>query len=153
MIETTPGKETIETLRLLYPIFKGEVYRRRAAIARITRRASLLYVFLSVIAILFPAKNPIPIGLKLLAGGGIALSIVLLTYQIFQEKSRHEKAKLQLIALEKGFGFFDEGSYLPNERLYPADWQNRPPIDQGMMVSIATVIGTGIVLILVILWM
>lgn len=153
MNEAKPTTESIETLRLLYPIFKEEVFRRRAAMNRIARRASLLFVSLSLITILFPAKEVVPFGLRLLAGGGIVLAMMVVITQIYQEKSRHEKAKLQLIALEKGFGFFEEGTYLPSERLYPANWKDRPKIDRGMLISMAGVIGTAILLILVILRM
>jgi len=145
--------DTIHTLQLLYPIFKEEVYRRRAAIGQIARLASLLFISLTILTIVFPMKNPIPLYLRLLTAGGIALAIILSVYHICQEKSRHEKAKLQLITLEKGFGFFEKGSYLPNECLYPPDWKDRPKIDSGMLVSILSIIGTGIVLISVILSM
>ena len=82
---------------------------------------------------------------------GIVFCSMLLIYQIIQEKSRHEKAKLQLITLERGLGFFKEGQYLVNEQLYPSEWQARPNLDQGLFVMCLSVVCTAMVLIVTIL--
>lgn len=143
--------DSLETLRLLYPIFKEEVYRRRAAMARIAREGSLFFVALSLLTIFLSGGRSIPPLLKGVASVGIFIAAFLLIGQVRQEKLRHEKAKQQLITLEKGFQFFEVGSYLPNEPLYPPDWQKRPPIDPGMWISIAGLSGTSLLSILTIL--
>ena len=143
--------DSLETLRLLYPIFKEEVYRRRAAMAQIARQGSLFFVSLSVLTLLLSeGKNLSPL-LKVLASLAVTFAAFLLVVQIRQEKLRHEKAKQQLITLEKGFQFFEAGSYLPNEPLYPSDWQKRPQIDLGMVISIAGLLGTALLTIMIIL--
>lgn len=151
MTEPLSKTESIETLRLLYPIFKDEVYKRRAAMARIARRGALLFASLSVIAVLLSGGRFIHPGLKGLASAGVGLVTILLISQIRQEKSRHEKAKRQLITLEKGLDFFKAGAYLPNAPLYPPEWQDRPIIDRGLWISIAGLIGCALILIATIL--
>lgn len=143
--------DSLETLRLLYPLFKEEVYRRRAAMGQIARQGSLFFVLLSLLPLFFPEGRTISLLLKGLACLAILIATTLLALQIGQEKSRHEKAKLQLITLEKGFQFFEVGSYLPNEPLYPPDWQKRPPIDPGMWISIGGLFGSALLSICMIL--
>ncbi|HIE65826.1 MAG: hypothetical protein ABGX83_00465 [Nitrospira sp.] len=146
-----PQKESIKTLHILYPIFKEEVYRRRAAMARISRRGSLLFVSLSILILFNPERLLFSPSLKSLVIIGIGLATALLVTQIIQEKRRHEKAKRQLITLEKGLGLFESGRYLPEETLYPVEWQESPGRDAGMILSLVGVIGTGIVLSLIVL--
>jgi hypothetical protein len=143
--------DSLETLRLLYPIFKEEVYRRRAAMAHIARQGSLFFVSLSVLTLLLSDGQNISPLLKALTCLAVTFATSLLIVQIRQEKLRHEKAKRQLITLEKGFQFFEAGSYLPNEPLYPPDWQKRPRIDAGMLISIGGLLGTSLLSMMIIL--
>jgi hypothetical protein len=151
MTEPLTQAESADALQRLYPIFKEEVYKRRAAMAQIARRGALVFVSLSVIATLLSGGRFIHPGLKGLASAGVGLAALLLIFQIRQEKSRHEKAKLQLITLERGLRLFEPGAYLPNEPLYPSEWQDRPAIDRGLWISIASLIGTALILIAAIL--
>ena len=151
MAQTIRDTDSLETLRLLYPIFKEEVYRRRAAMAQIARQGSLFFVFLSLLTLLLPQERAISPLLKGPACVAVALAASLLVLQIREEKLRHEKAKQQLITLEKGFQFFEVGSYLPNEPLYPPDWQKRPRVDPGMLISITALLATALLSILIIL--
>ncbi len=143
-----PSKpEHPETLQLLYPIFKEEVYRRRAAMAQIARAGVFFNVALSLGLLLFSEKLSADTALRYAATVGVTLLTILLIYQIIQEKSRHEKAKRQLITLEKGFGFFEMGRYIPNEALYPSEWRDRPKLDQGLVVMCLSLAGTATLLI------
>jgi hypothetical protein len=152
MTQTARDIDSLETLRILYPVFKEEVYRRRAVIAQIARQGSLFFVSLSLLtALFFSEGRTLSLLFKGLACAAVSFATILLIIQIRQEKLRHEKAKQQLITLEKGFQFFEAGSYLPNEPLYPPEWQKRPRIDPGMMISLAGLIGTSLLLILTIL--
>ncbi len=152
-MEPSLNKESLKTLRILYPIFKEEVYRRRAEIARVSRRGSLLFTSFSIVLLFLPSKLIFSPHLKSLLVLGISIAAAFLIAQIIQEKSRHEKAKRQLITLEKGLQFFESGSYLPDQTLYPVEWQERPKRDKGMWVSLAGLIGTAIVLIWIILFL
>ena len=89
MMEPMPQKESIKTLHILYPIFKKEVYRRRAAMARIARRGSLLFVSLSILILFNPERLLFSPSLKSLVIIGIGLATALLVTQIIQEKRRH----------------------------------------------------------------
>lgn len=140
------SKESILTLRTLYPIFKEEVYRRRAEIARTSQRGSLLFISFSVVILFLPSRLIFSPHLKSLLVLGIYVVTTFLVSQIIQEKCRHEKAKRQLITLENGLHFFESGYYLPDQTLYPVEWQERPRRDMGMWVSLAGLIGTAIVL-------
>jgi len=151
MMDPMPQKESIKTLRILYPIFKEEVYRRRAAMTRISRRGSLLFVTLSILILFNPERLLFSPSLKSLVIIGIGLATALLVTQIIQEKRRHEKAKQQLITLEKSLGFFESGSYLPDKTLYPLEWQEGPGRDTGMVLSLVGLVGTGTILSLIVL--
>ena len=143
---TLPISETrsIETLRLLYPIFKEEVYRRRAAMAMIARQGAFFFLSLSLLSFFLLRQAAVSPGLRGTACAGILLVLLLLVHQLRQEKSRHEKAKLQLIRLERGLQFFEEGSYLPEGPLYPPEWQERPKIDFDLSLSVTVLAGTAL---------
>lgn len=150
---TLPISETqsLETLRLLYPIFKEEVYRRRAAMAGIARQGIFFFVSTSLLSPFLFKQAAVPLALRGIASAGIFLIFLLLLHQLRQEKNRHEKAKLQLIRLERGLQFFEEGSYLPEGPLYPPEWQDRPKLDSDLALSIALLAGTALLSIGVLL--
>ncbi len=151
MREQQPRPESLETFRLLYPIFKEEVYRRRATMGQIARMGIFSFVLLLFLVLYFGDQSDVLLKMKLPFIAGILLTSFFLIYQIIQEKSRHEQAKLQLITLEEGFDFFEAGSYLPEKALYPDHWKKRPSLDSGMLVSILCLKGSALLLILTIL--
>lgn len=151
MIERKPESQTVETLRSIYPIFKQEVYNRRGAMMQIARSGMLVFVSLSVLAVLLSGGRLIHPGLKGLASVGVGLVALLLIDQIRQEKSRHKRAKRQLILLEQQLQFFEPGAYIENAPLYPTEWQERPSIDRGLVFAIAGLVTTGTLLILAVL--
>ena len=136
-----------ETLRLLYPIFKGEVYKRRAAMARIARQGAFFFLSLSLLSPFLFKQTAVSLGFRGIACAGVLLTLLLLVHQLRQEKSRHEKAKLQLIRLERGLQFFEVGRYLPEGPLYPPEWQERPKVDSDLALSIAALTGTALLLV------
>lgn len=144
-------QETIETLRSIYPIFKQEVYNRRGAMMQIARSGMLTFVSLSVLAALLSGKGQMHSGLKGLASLSIFLVTLFLMDQIRQEKSRHERAKRQLILLEQQLQFFEPGAYVPDAPFYPNEWQDRPAVDQGLVFAIVGLALTAMLLIIVIL--
>lgn len=151
MIEKQAENQTVETLRSIYPIFKQEVYNRRGAMMQIARSGMLAFISLSVLAVLLSGGRLIHPGLKGLAAVGVGLVAILLIDQIRQEKSRHERAKRQLILLEQQLRFFEPGVYVENAPLYPTEWQERPVIDRGLVVAIIGLVATAVLLISVIL--
>ncbi|MCG3115789.1 MAG: hypothetical protein LLH30_08945 [Candidatus Manganitrophus sp. SA1] len=151
MIERQSEHQTIETLRSIYPIFKQEVYNRRGAMMQIARSGMLTFVSLSVLAVLLSGGRLIHPGLKGLACVGVGLVTFFLIDQIRQEKSRHERAKRQLILLEQQLQFFEPGAYVPDAPLYPTEWQDRPSIDRGLVFATVGLVATGSLLVLAIL--
>ncbi|TAK06352.1 MAG: hypothetical protein EPO39_09070 [Candidatus Manganitrophaceae bacterium] len=147
------NEETVrrETLRSIYPIFKQEVYNRRGAMMQIARSGMLSFVSLSVLAALLSGGRLIHPALKGLASVGVGLVTLLLIHQIRQEKSRHERAKRQLILLEQQLQFFEPGAYIENAPLYPTEWQERPAIDKGLVLAIIGLLATALLLISTIL--
>lgn len=141
----------IETFRVLYPIFKEEVYRRRIVMGQIARYGVLFFLSVSFFVFYFGGDSKALMTQKLFAVGGVVTVLALMIYQITQEKSRHEQAKLQLITLEEGFGFFDSGRHLPSKPLYPEQWKKRPKIDAGLVVSIGCLSLSALFLVLSIL--
>jgi len=150
MIEKQSEPQTIETLRSIYPIFKQEVYNRRGAMMQIARSGMLTFLSLSVLALLLPGR-PIQPLLKGMACLGVGIVSLFLSDQIRREKSRHEEAKRQLILLEQRLQFFEPGAYIPDSPLYPGEWQNRPAVDRGLVYSIAGLMMTAGLLVLIIL--
>ncbi len=151
MIEKQTERETLETLRSIYPIFKQEVYNRRGAMMQIARNGMLTFVSLSVLTVLLSGDRLIHPDVKGLACVGVGLVTFFLIDQIGQEKSRHERAKRQLILLEQQLQFFEPGAYVPDAPLYPTEWQDRPSIDRGRVFAITGLVGTATLLILAIL--
>ena len=149
--EAATRRDTVATLRAIYPIFKQEVYNRRGAMMQIARSAMIAFVSLSVLTVLLSGGRFIHPGLKGLACIGVGLVVLLLIDQIRQEKSRHERAKRQLILLEQQLQFFEPGAYIENAPLYPTEWQDRPAIDRGLVISIIGLVATAGLLVLIIL--
>ena len=115
--------ERIDMLKLLYPWYKNEVFRRRQQMIWL---ASIAASMLLVLLFLVPALPPrlpahrawgvvVVIGLLLFSGS--------MMYFIRQQRVRHQMAKRVLIKLEQGLGLYEEGRYLDDTSLYPKNWQ------------------------------
>ena len=139
------GTEKVEILKMLYPIFKREVFDRRESIMRIATFGSgtLFAVLLLVTSQLLNFGR-----LRWLAILGLVIFIAGLIDQIKQQKVRHTQAKQGLIEIEKALQFFQENAYLPGKSLYPLDWQSPPRKDWGMAISTLSLVGLTVLIIL-----
>ena len=139
------GTEKVEILKMLYPIFKREVFDRRESIMRIATFGSgtLLAVLLLVTSRLLNFGR-----LRWLAILGLVIFIAGLIDQIKQQKVRHTQAKQGLIEIEKALQFFQENAYLPGKSLYPSDWQSLPGKDWNLAFSILSLAGLTALVIL-----
>jgi len=139
------GTEKVEILKMLYPIFKREVFDRRESIMRIATFGSgtLLAVLLLVTSRLLNFGR-----LRWLAILGLVIFIAGLIDQINQQKVRHTQAKQGLIEIEKALQFFQENAYLPGKSLYPPDWQSLPGKDWNLAFSIFSLAGLTALVIL-----
>jgi hypothetical protein len=133
--------EPLEAFRVLYPIFKNEVFQRREQMMRLTAFSSTLLVTLLVSMFAgFPRSVPTSLTLWF-AISGIALFSGLFAYFILQHADRHRMAKQQLIELEKEFGLYQDG-YQPNgDALFPKNWQSDWTTDRSVTIYL-TILAT-----------
>ncbi|MEP6601112.1 MAG: hypothetical protein ABJB49_04800 [Nitrospirota bacterium] len=115
--------EQAELLKLLYPWYKDEVYRRRQQMIWLTVVGASALVLLLFLVLALPLSRP---GHRvepfLMATGVLVLSISML-YFIHQQCVRHKLAKGILITLEQALGLYEDGRYLNDTSLYPKNWQ------------------------------
>ncbi|MGH7164632.1 MAG: hypothetical protein ACREIS_03795 [Nitrospiraceae bacterium] len=116
-------QEQVEVLKILYPWYKEEVFRRREQMMRLTAFASAFLVLLLVTMLAVPSKPRPDFTVALFAITGVALFSAIFAYLILQQRTRHRMAKQALIEIERVLGLYDEGLYLVGKALYPEDWQ------------------------------
>ena len=113
----------LDVFRLLYPIFKEEVYRRREQMIQLTTFASAFLVLLLVILLTIPSSPGLDAATRWLAMSGVALLFGLLAYVTLQHADRHRMAKQQLIELEQSLGLYQDGWKPDGKALFPTNWQ------------------------------
>ncbi|UCH91121.1 MAG: hypothetical protein JSU60_08545 [Nitrospirota bacterium] len=126
--------EQVEVFRVLYPIFKDEVFQRREQMMRLTAFAS---AFLVMLLITILALSPLPgttSPIRWFAISGVALFSGLFAYLILQHADRHRMAKQQLIELEKVFGLYENSWQLSGNALFPKNWQSDWTIDRSVSI-------------------
>ncbi len=133
----SPDKQ-LEIFRILYPIFKDEIFKRREQMMQLTAFASTLLV-LSLVA-LFPLTiwEGTPPSIRWLAISGVGLFSALFAYFILQHAERHRMAKKQLIELERAIGLYDNGWQPNEEALFPKNWQTDWTTDQSVSIYLTT---------------
>lgn len=124
-METTTGlrEEQLVVLRVLYPWYKEEVFRRREQMMRLTAFASAFLVLLLVTILALATPHPVDLTVRIFAMTGTAIFSTLFVYLILQQRNRHRVAKQTLIEMERILGLYEEGLYLVGTALYPMDWQ------------------------------
>ncbi|HEY3197625.1 MAG TPA: hypothetical protein VGJ57_06395 [Nitrospirales bacterium] len=144
--------ERIDMLKLLYPWYKNEVYRRRQQMIWL---ASVAASMLTALLFLVPALPPplpahrawsviVVIGLLLFSGSTM--------YFVRQQYVRHQMAKRVLIKIEQGLGLYEEGRYLDDTSLYPPNWQTAWLADRsefiyhGIIVSLTALVVLALLL-------
>lgn len=133
--------EPLEVFRVLYPIFKTEVFQRREHMMRLTAFASTFLVLLLITMLAgFPGSVPTSSTLWF-AISGIALFSGLFAYFILQHADRHRMAKQQLIELEKALGLYQDGWQLSGDALFPKNWQSDWTADRSVTIYL-TVLAT-----------
>ncbi len=126
--------EPLEVFRVLYPIFKHEVFQRREHMMRLTAFSSTFLVLL-LIAMLAGFPRSVPTSPTLwLAVSGIALFSGLFAYFILQHADRHRMAKQQLIELEQSLGLYQDGWQSNGDALFPKNWQSDWIADKSVTI-------------------
>jgi protein-S-isoprenylcysteine O-methyltransferase Ste14 len=147
MPETQPlREEQLEILKVLYPWYKEEVFRRREQMMRLTAFASAFLVLLLVTMLAVPSQAHPGFTGELFAITGVALFSAIFAYLILQQRNRHQLAKHVLIEIERVMGLYDEGLYLAGKTLYPEDWQTAWLGDRSVTVYL-TILATLTVLV------
>lgn len=114
----------IDTLRLLYPLFKEEVFRRRVHMMALSGVACTVLIAILIFFPLFPQSHLGDSPFRWMATTGIILYSSLLSYLILQHADRHRMAKRQLIRLEQEAGLYlPHRTPNPTDPLYPQNWQ------------------------------
>jgi len=126
--------EQVEVFRVLYPIFKDEVFQRREQMMRLTAFASgFLVMLLITMLALSPWPGPTS-PTRWFAISGVALFSGLFAYLILQHADRHRMAKQQLIELEKVLGLYENDWQLSGDALFPKNWQSDWTADRSVSI-------------------
>ncbi|HLB02659.1 MAG TPA: hypothetical protein VJM77_05955 [Nitrospiria bacterium] len=141
MEKQTFDPQKLETLRMLYPIFKREVFDRRDRMMKIAGLGSGFLLLLQTLMLYLSISS----GLLII---GVIIFTVLTVAQIFQQSRRHEQAKQAVIEIEKALGLFEPGTYLPDRSLYPQHWQTRPSRDYGLILYTLGLVALAVLVVL-----
>ena len=147
-----PTNTQLEIFRMMYPIFKDEVFKRRDQMMSLTAWASTLLIVILATQLAFVRGLTPPASTQWLTISGILLFSGLFAYLILQHASRHRMAKQQLIALEQTFGLYQEGWQKNGESLFPKSWQSDWTGDRSVtiyLVILSTLTALVICVILV----
>ncbi len=140
-------EEQLEVVRVLYPWYKEEVYRRREQMIRLTAFGSAFLVLLLITILALAPPYPVDPIVKIFSMSGVALFSALFIYLILQQRDRHRLAKKTLIEIEKVLRLYEEGFYLEGKTLYPEDWQTAWRSDQSVTVYIAVITALAVLVI------
>lgn len=114
---------TQQVLTVLYPLYKEEVYKRREQMIRLTAfgisglMAMLFALLLNPIKSRLSSPEVFLLSLAALIWCGVFCGLIL------QQQYRHRLAKQILIQLERALGFYEDGLFIENQALYPAQWK------------------------------
>lgn len=149
MKDTAPPlrEEQLEVVRVLYPWYKEEVYRRREQMVRLTAFGSAFLVLLLITILALAPPYPVDPIVRIFSMSGVALFSALFIYLILQQRDRHRLAKKTLIEIEKVLGLYEEGVYLEGKTLYPEDWQTAWLSDRSVTVYIAVIAALAVLVI------
>jgi hypothetical protein len=136
---TVLSDEQLDVLKVLYPWYKQEVFRRREQMMRLTAFASAFLVLLLVTMLAVPSRTRTDFTMAIFAITGVAIFSAMFAYLILQQRNRHRLAKQALIEIEKVLGLYDEGLYMVGKALYPEDWQTAWLSDKSVTVYLAVI--------------
>ena len=132
-----PSEKQLEVFRVLYPIFKEEVFKRREQMMKLTAFSStFLVIWLITLLVIFPQPRPIP-SIQWLVISGVALFSSLFAYFILQQADRHRMAKQQLIVLEQNLGLYQDEWQTNGDTFFPKSWQCAWTTDRSVTIYLS----------------
>jgi hypothetical protein len=129
----------LETIRMLYPLFKNEVLRRREYMSRLSVFHNTILVFLIMIIAVVPPGHP-DSTMRWLTISGVIILSGFVVYLILQQGTRHRMAKRQLIELERGMGLYREDWMFSGKTTYPKHWQTEWLSDRSVATYLTILI-------------
>ena len=144
-------EEQLEIVRILYPWYKEEVFRRREQMMRLTAFGSAFLVLLLITILALAPPHPVDPIIKIFSITGVALFSSLFIYLILQQRDRHRLAKQTLIEIEKVLGLYEKGLYLKDKTLYPEDWQTAWQTDRSVTVYMTVIAALAVLVIAAVL--
>ena len=112
-----------QTLTVLYPLYKQEVYKRREQMMRLTAFGSFGSVMMTFALLLTPVKIHLALPEAFLLALVNLIWCGLFCGFMLQQRSRHRLAKQVLIHLEQALGFYEDGLFIDRQALYPVKWK------------------------------
>lgn len=112
-----------QTLTVLYPLYKTEVYQRREQMMRLTAFGAFGLIAMTFALLLSPLKSRLSPSEALLLALGSLIWCGLFCGLILQQQYRHKLAKQVLIQIEQALGFYEDGLFVDHQPLYPAKWK------------------------------
>jgi membrane associated rhomboid family serine protease len=112
-----------QTLTVLYPLYKTEVYQRREQMMRLTAFGAFALIAMTFALVLSPLKSRLsPFEVLLLGMAGVIWCGLCCTL-VLQQQYRHRLAKQVLIQIEQALGFYEDGLFIEHQTLYPPRWK------------------------------
>ncbi|RMH07459.1 MAG: hypothetical protein D6704_05125 [Nitrospirae bacterium] len=139
--------EQLEVLRVLYPLYKEEVFRRREQMMRLTAFACAFLVLLLITLVALSSPRPVDLTVRIFAITGTALFSGLFVYLVLQQYDRHRLAKQTLIEIERILGLYEEDLFVLGKTLYPMDWQTAWLSDRSVTVYIVVITALTVLVI------
>ena len=112
-----------QTLTVLYPLYKREVYQRREQMMRLTAFGAFALVAMTCALLLSPLKSRLSPGEDLLLALSSLIWCGLFCGLILQQQYRHRLSKQVLIQIEQALGFYEDGLFVEHQPLYPVKWK------------------------------
>ncbi|HKT34581.1 MAG TPA: hypothetical protein VJR03_07090 [Nitrospira sp.] len=112
-----------QTLTVLYPLYKNEVYQRREQMMRVTAFGAFTLIAMTFALLLSPVKGHLSLAEAILLALGSLIWCGLCCGLILQQQYRHRLAKQVLIQIEQALGFYEDGLFIEHQALYPAKWK------------------------------
>ncbi len=131
------SQEQLEVFRVLYPLFKDEVFRRRNHMILLSVFHNAFVVLLLVTILTVSPDHATESSARWLAISGLALFSGFFAYLILQQADRHRMAKQQLIELEKRVGLYNKSWYFTGNAVYPEHWQTDWVADRSVTIYLA----------------